>query len=82
MAPSWTSLALAATTASVLTVLYVPQYSISASYVQTLLVYFSILFFGRGVWKLIVYPKFFDPLRHLPSPPVSLFYDFPPVGKD
>ena len=82
MAPSWTSLVVSATAASVLTVLYAPQYSMSVSYVQTFLLYFSTLFFGRGVWTLIVYPKFFDPLRHLPSPLVSLFYKFSSVGKD
>ncbi|KAL8797755.1 MAG: hypothetical protein Q9195_000107 [Heterodermia aff. obscurata] len=68
MPPSWTSLALSATAASVLTVVYAPQCSVSASYVQTFLVYFSVLAFGRGIWTLIVYPKLFHPLRHLPSP--------------
>ena len=82
MGLSRTSLALSATAASVLTVLYAPQYSISASYVQTLLVYFSILAFGRLIWTLIVYPKLFDPLRHLPSPPVSLFYNLASTEND
>ena len=79
MAPSQTSLALSATAASVLTVLYAPQYSISGSYVQTLVVYFIILAFGRVTWTLIVYPKLFDPLRHVPSPPVSPPYNSSPI---
>ena len=67
----WKLFALLATAASVLIVQYVPQYSMSASYIRTVLVYLSALTVVGGLWELLIHPNFFDPLRHLPSPPVS-----------
>ena len=67
----WKYFALFSVTASFLTVQYLPRYSLSASYVLNFLALFVILAIGGGTWTIILYPKLFDPLRHLPSPSVS-----------
>ena len=67
----WKYPALLSVTASFLTVQYLPNYSLSASYVLNSLAFFVILVVGGGIWTVILYPKLFHPLRHLPSPSVS-----------
>lgn len=74
MSLPWTSFALSSIAAAVLTVQYAPQYSLSTSYAQSSLIFFVILGLAGGTWRVILYPKLFDPLRHLPSPPVSLYW--------
>ncbi|RDW77310.1 cytochrome P450 monooxygenase-like protein [Coleophoma cylindrospora] len=39
------------------------------SYLGTFVQLFLVQFILWGIWKVLLYPKFFSPLRHLPSPP-------------
>lgn len=54
------------TGASVLLQRYAPHYSVGIV-LSTISVFFA-LFTINQAWKIIVYPRFFSPLRHLPTP--------------
>lgn len=40
------------------------------SYVKTVLVLFVIQYFAQAFYKVLIYPFFLSPLRHLPQPSV------------
>lgn len=52
-----------------------PQYSINESILATSLTFLSFTFTLWFSWNVILYPKFFSPLRHLPEPAVSTRMD-------
>lgn len=51
---------------------FAPNYSILNSYLGTFSVLFVILFIAGILWRVILWPKLFSPIRHLPSPPVGV----------
>lgn len=57
---------------TVLTVQFVPQFSVNRSYLWTATVVYAAEFFLWTVWKSIIYIHFFSPLRHLPGPKVYI----------
>ena len=57
---------------SVLARSYTPQYSLGL--VSTTLVLFLALFFAKISWSVVIYPKLFSPLRHLPTPDDNAFF--------
>ena len=71
----WLPMALSSVAGSLLLVHKAPDYSISASAIKTFLVIETIHILLGLVWKIVLYPKLFSPLRHLPRPKVgSLSY--------
>lgn len=66
----WLPMALSSVAGSLLLVNKSPAYSISASAVKTFLVLETIHILLGLVWKIVIYPKLFSPLRHLPQPKV------------
>jgi hypothetical protein len=38
------------------------------TYIGTFVLLWILSFFGWAFWKVILYPKYFSPLRHLPMP--------------
>ena len=47
-----------------------PKYMLRSSYGLTFTAFLLAHFVGLAVWHIIVWPKVFSPLRHLPHPPV------------
>lgn len=45
-----------------------PQWSINESFLATFLASSSFVLTIWAAWKVLLYPKFFSPLRHLPEP--------------
>ncbi|KAL8736801.1 MAG: hypothetical protein Q9166_000167 [cf. Caloplaca sp. 2 TL-2023] len=45
-----------------------PQWSINASFLPTFLALLSLQFTVLFAWNVVLYPKYFSPLRHLPEP--------------
>ena len=66
----WLPMALSSVAGSLILVHKAPGYSISASAVKTFLVLETIHILLGLVWKIVLYPKLFSPLRHLPQPKV------------
>jgi cytochrome P450 len=60
-----------AAAASTLLRAYAPQYS--TSLVTTAVLLFFVQVLASLTWTLVLYPRFFSPLRHLPTPPGSFF---------
>jgi len=58
--------------ASVLLRHYAPALSLGA--ISTPIVLFLALFLAKITWHVVVYPKFFSPLRHLPTPDDNAFF--------
>lgn len=48
-----------------------PEYTILNSSVVTIAVLFMILTISRIFYTLALYPRFFTPLKHIKTPPVS-----------
>ena len=57
---------------SVLCQRYVPQYSVGFALNVVLL--FLVQFTAYQTWKVVIYPRLFSPLRHLPTPPDNKFF--------
>ncbi|KAI4113095.1 MAG: hypothetical protein LQ345_005852 [Seirophora villosa] len=45
-----------------------PQWSIHGSFIATFLACLSFVVTLSSIWNVLLYPKFFSPLRHLPEP--------------
>ncbi|KAK4580129.1 hypothetical protein LTR86_000332 [Recurvomyces mirabilis] len=43
-------------------------------FTSTFLAFFFLQYLALQAWKIIVYPRFFSPLRHLPTPPDNKFF--------
>lgn len=56
---------------SILLVKLAPHYSIGGSYTWTAISLFLVQWLMYGTYAVILYPRFFSPLRHLPGPPVG-----------
>jgi hypothetical protein len=41
-------------------------------FVKTVLALFAIQYFAQAFYRILIYPFFLSPLRHLPQPPVRL----------
>ncbi len=52
-----------------------PQYSIWGSFFLTATLLFCCQWLIYGIYAVIVYPRFLSPLRHLPEPPGSSFFN-------
>jgi hypothetical protein len=50
------------------------EYSIHQSYSWTAIAVFVLEFLLYGFYRVLLYPQFFSPLRHLPEPPGSSFF--------
>ncbi len=64
--------ALTSVLGSLFLVRQVSRYAIAHSYIWTASVVFLVQFLAFATWKVILYPRFFSPLRHLPQPKVRL----------
>ena len=51
---------------------YAPQYSVGL--VLTSILLFVAQLLAWATWAVIIYPRFFSPLRHLPTPPDNKFF--------
>jgi hypothetical protein len=49
-----------------------PEYALSRLTVVNCSVLFLVQFLAFAVWKVILYPNYFSPLRHLPEPKVGV----------
>ena len=49
-----------------------PQYAVAGSFFLTLIVLEVTGIFIGVLWQAILYPKYFSPLRHVPTVPVSI----------
>jgi hypothetical protein len=67
MAPPWTTLAV---TAAVLLVRLAPEYSIKRSYLWTTSGFIALSVLWQFIYRCILYPEYFSPLRHIPAPKV------------
>lgn len=76
----WTAFAVSSIVGSILLVHMLPQSLISTSYFRAFFTLFLAQAFTGFVWSVIVYPKFFNPLRNLPTPPVIPL--IPSYGKE
>jgi hypothetical protein len=56
--------------ASILLVNLAPKCSVGGSYTWTAVSLFLLQWLVYGIYAIILYPRYFSPLRHLPSPPV------------
>ena len=67
----WRSVALAAVGGSVALIRFLPAYSLHISHFQI----FSVLLLAIGAitafYRILLYPYFFSPFKHLPSPSVG-----------
>ena len=66
----WLPIGLSSVAGSLILVHKAPQYSFSASHVKTFLALETIQLLLGLLWQVILYPKLFSPLRHLPHPKV------------
>lgn len=55
---------------SILLVNLAPEYSVGGSYTWTAIPLFLLQWLRWAVYAVILYPRFFSPLRHLPGPSV------------
>jgi hypothetical protein len=52
---------------------YAPKLLVkNGSYVWSIAMLFLLQYFAQVFWKVLIYPFFLSPLRHLPQPPVGL----------
>jgi hypothetical protein len=58
--------------ASVLARSYAPAYSLGL--ISNTLLLFLALFITKASWEVVIYPKLFSPLRHLPTPDDNSFF--------
>ncbi|ERF74949.1 hypothetical protein EPUS_05157 [Endocarpon pusillum Z07020] len=66
---------------SIFLVQLAPEYSVGGSYIWTAVPLFLLQWLVYAFYSIILYPKFFSPLRHLPSPPGASFFmgQFPAI---
>jgi hypothetical protein len=57
---------------SILLVKLAPAYSIGGSYTWTAVPLFLLQWLAFAIYSIILYPRYFSPLRHLPGPPVGV----------
>jgi len=50
---------------------YAPEYLLFGSVFATAITLFVLQVLALLAYKIVIYPNFLSPLRHLPSPPVS-----------
>lgn len=72
MAPVKRLLALLAVFGAFSLVKFFPQRSINGSFLATFFALLSFQYTILFTWNVILYPKYFSPLRHLPEPTVRL----------
>lgn len=70
--PTVTQLLVSSIAASVLARTYAPAYSLGLLSTASLL--FLALFLTKITWGVVIYPKLFSPLRHLPTPDDNSFF--------
>ena len=70
--PTTTQLFVFSAGASVLARAYAPAYSLGL--VPTTVLLFLALFIAKITWAVVIYPKVFSPLRHLPTPDDNSFF--------
>lgn len=68
---AWTCTSIAS---GVFLVHFAPGYSLGRSYTWTAVALFLLQWLVYGIYSVILYPRFFSPLRHLPSPPGGSFF--------
>ncbi|KAI9796358.1 MAG: hypothetical protein M1833_006363 [Piccolia ochrophora] len=59
--------------ASILLLRYASTWALTPSYVWTAVQLYFAQYFAVAVWRIILYPKYFSPIRHLPQPPNNSF---------
>lgn len=66
-------IAVAAAIGSYVLVVHAPNYVLSSrpTFVGTFVQLFILLFVARLFYQVVLYPRYFSPLRHLPGPKVS-----------
>ena len=74
MANYWLFAVLASAAESVALLQLFPMYSASGSYGLTFAAIFFLHFLGLAIWRVLLYPKLFSPIRHLPQPSVSCYF--------
>ena len=67
----WAIISLASVSGAFALSRFAPQHLVAGSFVYTLIVLEFAATVVGVVWKAILYPRFFSPLRHLPTVPVS-----------
>lgn len=68
----WSGFLASSLLGSALSVRFLPEYTVSASYAKTFWVLFFVQILCAQVYRMIIWPFFLTPLRHLPSPNVSI----------
>jgi hypothetical protein len=67
MAPPWTTISVSI---AVILVRLAPEYSVKQSYFWTTAVLVAISVLCQFTYRCILYPEYFSPLRHIPTPKV------------
>ena len=70
--PITTQLFVFSAAASVLARAYTPAYSLGL--ISNTVLLFLALFLSKITWSVVIYPKVFSPLRHLPTPDDNSFF--------
>lgn len=52
---------------------YFPEGLLFGSFLWSAVGYFTLALITQGIYQVLIYPKFFSPLRHLPQPPGGSF---------
>lgn len=55
---------------AVFSVRLAPEYSVKQSYICTTVALVAISVFCQFIYRCILYPEYFSPLRHIPTPEV------------
>lgn len=71
----FTKIGVSSLTASFILVHFAPHYSISSSFVKTLLVLEAVQILLGLLWQVVLYPKLFGPFRNLPQPKGGSFFN-------
>lgn len=66
----WSTTVLGSIAGSFVLVRLTPQYTPGASYIGTFWVLLLLQVLAAVIWQAVLWPRFFSPLRHLPTPDV------------
>ncbi|KAI9818872.1 MAG: hypothetical protein M1827_007693 [Pycnora praestabilis] len=72
--PPWNRFAVVSIAGSILSVQFIPQYTLTPSFFWTALQLYAFQVFIWAAWIVVFYPRFFSPLRHLPQPTGNNFF--------
>ena len=73
----WLRITLSSVVGSFCLVQFAPRFSLSESYLGTFSILTLVFSLFGALWRVVLWPKFFSPLRHLPHPTVRSLTKIP-----